>query len=59
MEFDCARIAERTLWTNYYAGNNLTGDERVDDTQSGWSPEMPGTTGDQIITAVCNRMKPH
>jgi hypothetical protein len=61
IEFDCVRIVERTLAYVLYADNNLTGDSKqfVFDRAGAWSPDVPGSLGEQITSAVCNQAKPH
>jgi hypothetical protein len=62
-EFDCVRIASRLLSATLYSANSLAGEATsyvfTDKQPAAWQPDIPGTLGETVTTAVCKQTKPH
>lgn len=59
-EVDCSRQAMRSLASAYYSKNNLGGASSSFVTEQKlpvWSPAIPGTIGDTMVTWACSKLK--
>jgi hypothetical protein len=60
-EFDCGAGVSRVIATSYYEQNNLGGNSRsqvADRTKTPWSPAVPGTIGEMMLSEACAKPSP-
>jgi hypothetical protein len=60
-QFDCVQMASRAQRVTLYESNSLGGESQSlgYDKPPAWSPAIPGTLDEVVVTAVCNRTKLH
>lgn len=57
-EADCGSRKLRAIQETTYASSNMTGVEQEKTIPSAWEFEIPGTIGEQIISAICDQPPP-
>jgi len=60
-EYDCNRVASRSVTLSGYTENNLSGKSESWTSQGSpeWTLSIPGTLDEAVATAACARTKPH